>query len=82
VTWTPETFASYATNRGVVDEAVSGGTEVLSWEHDLGMLTDAVAAYSDRTTAIWEAPPPAGPFSKVGTSGLPRAGGQRLRFEF
>lgn len=82
VTWIPEGFASAAVNRSYVDEACDGGAGVLSWDSPLLMLQGAVGVSTDRTTGSWSAPPRAGPFSRVGTSALPRAGGQRMRFVF
>lgn len=82
ISWRPEAFASVAVNRGVVDEAVDAGTACLRWDQPLVLPPLAQSVETVRTTAIWSTPPPAGPFSKVGTSGLPRAGGQGMRFLF
>jgi hypothetical protein len=82
VVWTPETYASVCINRSMVDEDINSSTEVLSWDQSFDWLAGATSVSSDLTTGIWRSPPRAGPFHQVGTSALPRAGGQKLRFEF
>jgi hypothetical protein len=82
VSFTPEMFSSSCVNRNVVDEKCDGGAAVLSWAEPLVMLHGSTAAVSARTTAIWSGGYSPGLFSKYGTSPLPRAGGQVLRFEF
>ena len=78
--FTPEAYMSYALLRNYVDEEDVAGGELWRWSLPFTPLIGCKAWRSYRGSDLWNPDHPRGDVKEVGTSALPRAGGQRLRF--
>jgi len=76
--WFPTAFASYASLRAPLDEALPATLELLRWSQPLEWLTGAVSIRTALATACWRKDHVRGNYFKLNSLLLPRAAGQAL----